>query len=73
MLLKYAEIVDQIVTVEDHSIDGGLGSIVAEILSEKKPTKLIRLGMKGFGESGTPNDLYEKYKLDAKGIFESLI
>ena len=62
-----------IVTVEDHSIKGGLGSCVAEVMAEKgaKGT-LLRIGMKGFGESGTPDDLYEKYKLDAQGIYEQV-
>jgi transketolase len=68
-LLTYAKKTGKIITVEDHMIDGGLGSIVAEILSEQCPTQLLRHGMKGFGESGTSADLYKKYKLDADGIF----
>jgi len=67
-LLKYAEKIGKIMTVEDHSVDGGLGSIVAEVLSENLPTKLVRHGMRGFGESGTPDDLYKKYGFDAEGI-----
>lgn len=65
---------DHIVTVEDHSIKGGLGSCVAEVMAEKggKAT-LTRIGMHGFGESGTPEDLYEKYGLDAEGIYKTVL
>lgn len=58
------------ITAEDHSIIGGLGSAVAEIIAENNiNTKLLRIGMKTFGESGTPEDLYVKFGLDAKGLF----
>lgn len=58
-----------IVTVEDHSIVGGLGSCVAEALAEGGVgAKLHRVGVEGFGESGTPEALYKKYQLDAPGI-----
>jgi len=63
----------KIITVEDHSIRGGLGSCVAEVMAEVGTgAKLTRLGMKGFGESGTPGDLYEKYKLNGEGIYEQV-
>ena len=51
-----------IVTLEQHSVIGGLGSAVAEVLSEDAPTPLVRVGMLDrYAESGTPKDLYEKY------------
>ena len=62
------------VTVENHSIIGGLGSAVAEVLSENSPNKLVRIGINdSFGQSGTPKELLEFYKLDAKGISDRII
>ena len=60
-----------LVTVEDHNVLGGLGGAVAEVLSSKHPARLLRHGVQDiFGESGTPDGLYEKHQLDAKGITE---
>ena len=57
-------------TVEEHSVIGGLGSAVCDVLSEKAPTKVIKIGMYDkFGESGSAGALVEKYGLDAKGIY----
>lgn len=61
-----------VVTVEDHSIHGGLGSAVAELLSEVMPTPLVRLGVTTFGESGDPKGLYAKHGLDPDGIARSV-
>jgi transketolase len=59
-----------LLTVEDHSIHGGLGSAVAEVLAEgnRSRASLRRVGMTTFGESGSPAELYAKYGLDAAGI-----
>jgi transketolase len=57
-----------VVTVEDHSIHGGLGSAVAELLSEVMPTPLKRIGVTTFGESGDPKGLYARHGLDPDGI-----
>ena len=63
----------KVVTVEEHSVIGGLGGAVCETLSEKCPTKVLRIGMHDvFGESGTATSLLEKYKLDGKGIYEQV-
>jgi len=60
------------VTAEEHSIIGGLGSAVAEFLSEEIPVPLERVGTKDtFGESGTPDQLFEKYGLTSKDIAEA--
>jgi transketolase len=56
------------VTLEDHASRGGLGGAVAELLGEEMPVPLKRLGMSGFGESGTQEALYEKYGFTAAGI-----
>ena len=69
IILKSAEKTGKVVTVEEHSIIGGLGSAVAEVLSEKLPTKLLRIGVEDrFGESGPALELIHKYELDAEGI-----
>lgn len=53
-----------VLTAEDHSVIGGLGSAVAEVLSERHPTRLRRLGVADcFGESGSNEDLLERYGL----------
>ena len=62
----------RVVTVEDHSIHGGLGGAVAELLSEVMPTPVKRLGVASFGESGDPKGLYVKHGLDPDGIARSV-
>ena len=59
----------KVVTVEEHSVIGGLGSAVAEVLCEEAPTKMIRIGVNDtFGESGPATELIKKYELDAESI-----
>lgn len=59
----------KVVTVEEHQINGGLGSAVAELLSEHRPAPLRRVGVRDrFGESGDPSELLEHYGLTAKHI-----
>lgn len=61
------------VTVEEHSIIGGLGSAVAEVLCEKAPAKLLRIGVEDcFGESGPAVELIKKYGLDAESICKKI-
>ncbi len=63
----------KVVTVEEHSIIGGLGSAVAEVLCEEAPTKLLRIGVRDvFGESGPAIELLHKYELDADGIYKQV-
>lgn len=58
-----------VLTVEEAQIAGGLGGVVAELLSESLPTKMLRMGMKDhFGESGNPDELLEHFGLTAKHI-----
>jgi len=71
LILRSAGKTGHVVTVEDHTIRGGLGGAVAELLSEVLPTPLKRLGVVGFGESGDPKGLYAKYGLDPDGIARS--
>lgn len=63
----------KVVTVEEHSVIGGLGSAVAEVLCEEAPTKLLRIGVEDkFGESGPALELIKKYELDAEGIYKKV-
>jgi len=62
-----------VITAEDHNIIGGLGSAVAEVLSEKYPCLMKRIGMEDrYGESGKPKELYDKYGLSAKYIVKKV-
>ena len=72
LLLRSAGKTGHVVTVEDHSIAGGLGGAVAETLGEVMPTPLKRLGVQGFGESGDAKGLYAKHGLDPAGIAGSV-
>jgi len=69
LITKCASETKGILTAEDHNIIGGLGSAVAEALSEHMPAKLKRIGINDrFGESGKPEDLYKFFMLDVNGI-----
>ena len=64
----------KVVTAEEHSIIGGLGSAVAEVLARQCPTKQAFVGVQdSFGESGSPNDLLEKYGLTAEVIVKAAV
>lgn len=69
ILVKAAKETGLIITCEEHSIYGGLGSVVAEVVSEHAPCKVIKVGIQDtFGESGKPMELIEKYGLSAQHI-----
>jgi len=68
-VVRLAKECGAVVTAEDHSIIGGLGSAIAETLSENAPTPLRRVGIQDvMGESGSPAQLFEKYGLTAKDV-----
>lgn len=72
-ILRAAEDVGAIVTVEEHQITGGLGSAVAEVLAKSRPTPMEFVGMKDrFGESGEPNELIEYFGLAPQNIVEAV-
>lgn len=74
LVLSAAKKTGRIFTVEEHSVIGGLGSAVAELLGEKYPVKITRIGINDvFGESGPAKQLLHKYGLDAEGIAETII
>ena len=73
IVVKAAKETKKIFTAEEHSIIGGLGSAVAEVLAEECQTPLYRIGVRDtFGESGPAVELLKKYKLDADGIYEQI-
>lgn len=67
-----ARLTGAIVTIENHTIIGGLGSAVAEVLSERAPALLRRIGLRDiFSESGSYQELFKKYHMDVKDIVEA--
>ncbi len=73
-IVQSAKKTGKVVTVEEHQVNGGLGSAVAEVLSEQQPTRMLRIGMLDqFGESGKAQELVEKYGLDAKSIAKKVM
>jgi transketolase len=73
IILRSAKKTGKVVTVEEHSVIGGLGSAVCDVLSAKMPTVVKKLGMQDvFGESGSAAALVEKYGLDAQGVYKSV-
>lgn len=72
-IIKYAKRTKKVVTLEDHSINGGLGGAVCEVLAETYPVRVKRLGIQGkFGQSGTPDELKKIYGIDADTIIFSV-
>ncbi|MEA4986728.1 MAG: transketolase family protein [Anaerovorax sp.] len=73
IIIKAAKETKGIVTAEEHSIIGGLGSAVSEVVTQNCPIKMKLIGVKDcFGESGKPAELMEKYGLTAKDIYEAV-
>ena len=73
LIVKCAKETKRIVTIEDHSIIGGLGTAVCEVLSEEYPCKVTRLGMQDtFGKSGKAEKLLEYFGLDKNGIIKEI-
>ena len=73
LIIKCAKETKQLFTVEDHSIIGGLGSAICEVLCEEYPTKVTRLGMKDiFGKSGKAEKLLEYFGLTKDGIIKAI-
>lgn len=73
IIVKSAQKTGLVVTCEEHSVIGGLGSAVADVLTEKLPTKMKKIGMNDvYGESGTYAQLMAKYELDAEGIYKQV-
>lgn len=72
LLIKVAKETGAIVTAEEHSVIGGLGSAVSEVVSEEFPVPIVKVGVKDtFGESGKPDQLLNKYGLTVESIVNS--
>ncbi len=73
LIIKAAKETGKIVTVEEHSVIGGLGSAVSDCLVENCPVPVKKIGIQDvFGESGPAAKLIEKYGLDGKGVYEAV-
>ena len=74
MIIKCAKETKKLISVEDHNIIGGLGSSICEVLCEKCPTNLTRLGIKDtFGKSGKAEELMKYFGIDKDSIIEAVI
>jgi len=73
LIIKAAKETKGIVTAEEHSIIGGLGAMVSQVVCGECPTMIKMVGIKDtFGESGTPDELMKKYKLTSEAIIEEV-
>ena len=69
LIIKCARETKKLISIEDHSIIGGLGSAISEVLTEEYPTKLVRLGIHDtFGKSGKAEKLMEHFRITEKEI-----
>ena len=73
LVVASAKETGKVVTVEEHSVIGGLGSAVCDVLSEKAPTRVLKIGVNDvFTESGPALELIKKYGLDAESIYRKV-
>ena len=73
-IIKCAKETKKLVSIEDHSVINGLGTAISDVLTEKYPTKLIKMGIQDeFGRSGKATELLEYYGLTANGIIHQII
>ena len=73
-IIKCAKETKKLISIEDHNIIGGLGSAIAEVLTDECPTKLTRLGIKdAFGRSGNAEELMKYYGIVAENIIEEFL
>ena len=73
LIVEAAKETGKVVTIEENSVIGGLGSAVCDVLSEKAPTKVLKIGINDtYGESGPAVELVKKYGLDAESIYKKI-
>lgn len=73
MIIKCAKETEKLISIEDHSIIGGLGTAISEVLTDEYPTKLYRMGVKDrFGKSGKAMELLECFGLVCDNIIEEI-
>lgn len=74
MIIKCAKETKKLISIEDHSIIGGLGSAISEVLTEEYPVKLKRLGIKDtFGKSGKAEDLMRYFGITSEEIIKNIV
>ena len=74
IIIKSAKETDILISIEDHSVIGGIGSIISNVLCEYYPKKLIKIGVQDkFGKSGNPTKLYEMYGITKENIIKKVI
>ena len=74
MIIKCAKETKRLISIEDHSIIGGLGSSIAEVLTERYPVKLERMGIKDkFGKSGKAEELLNYFEIDSSAIVAKFV
>lgn len=72
-IVELAKKANRVVTVEDHQVMGGLGSMIAEVLAKNSPTPMEFIGLQDtFAQSGNPKDLIKQYKMDEVAIIEAV-
>ncbi len=70
-IIKCAKETKKLVSIEDHNVIGGLGSLISNVLTEEYPKKLVKIGVQdSFGKSGKANDVLNKYGISTKRILE---
>ncbi len=73
LIIRSAKKTGKVITAEEHSVIGGLGSAVCDALCKSYPVPVMKIGIQDvFGESGSAQALVEKYKLDGKGIYQQI-
>lgn len=73
-ILKSVKKTGKLITLEEHQVAGGLGSAISEMLSQKYPVPTKMIGVQDtFGESGKPEELWKKYKLDKNQIVKNIL
>ena len=73
LVVAAAKETGKVVTIEEHSVIGGLGSAICDVLAEKAPTKVMKIGVNDvFGESGPALELIKKYGLDGDSIYQKV-
>lgn len=74
LIIKCSKETKRLISIEDHSVIGGLGSAISEVLTTYYPCKLERMGIKDvFGKSGKAMELMEYFKIDSKAITEKFL
>ena len=73
MIIKCAKETKKLISVEDHSVIGGIGTAIADVLTEEYPTKLVKMGVEDvFGKSGKAEDLIKYFNLDSESIIKKI-